>query len=400
MRPRPPIPPREAYRRPSWAARHRYLPAVEGMRGLAALLVLGGHAFQAAGFLRTIGIWMAIFGVVVFFAISGFLLYRPFLAARTTTSVRQLTPPYLRRRAIRIFPAYWVALTALALWPGLSGDVLGGDWWIYYGLLQIYSPDQLATGLVPAWSLCVEVSFYLALPLLAILIGGWGLGSGRRHDLGRALSMLGLLAVLSLAWRTFTLPAPGLFYLSQTLLGTMSWFCVGMLLAVVQAARPGLPSGLRGVLSSPAACWPLAAVLFALLPLLWPLSVGNATHLDRVPILLGTVVCALAAGLLLGPAVFGDDKRLVRLPLANRAAIFLGTISYGIYLWHWPLVGWLSTQQIVIDSASRVLVLGGLVLGASIALGTASWFLIEKPLMKRAGSAKALRRAQAVGVIR
>jgi peptidoglycan/LPS O-acetylase OafA/YrhL len=72
--------------------------------------------------------------VGVFFALSGFLLYRPYLAARLAGRPQPSTRSFLRRRWLRILPAYWVALTVLAIWPGLPG-VFTGDWWRYYGLL-------------------------------------------------------------------------------------------------------------------------------------------------------------------------------------------------------------------------------------------------------------------------
>ena len=168
---------------PTWSVRRRYFPAVEGMRGFAAICVLVGHVLlfsYSAGGLYELGRWLAPFGLVIFFTISGFLLYRPFLAARQVgESVGELTPSYLWRRAVRILPAYWVALTISSLWLNWT-EVLSDHWWVYYGMLQAYSPHWVLNGIAPAWSLCVEVTFYLALPLVALALAGVGLGSGRR----------------------------------------------------------------------------------------------------------------------------------------------------------------------------------------------------------------------------
>ncbi|MEA2495606.1 MAG: hypothetical protein QOJ29_3517, partial [Thermoleophilaceae bacterium] len=76
-------------------------------------------------------------GVTVFFVISGFLLYRPFVAARIEGRRAPRVRDYARRRVLRIFPAYWLALTVLAIWPGLVG-VWSGYWWAYYALIQNY----------------------------------------------------------------------------------------------------------------------------------------------------------------------------------------------------------------------------------------------------------------------
>jgi peptidoglycan/LPS O-acetylase OafA/YrhL len=70
---------------PTWSVRRRYFPAVEGMRAVAVLCVVIGHlllVFYHDPPLSTLGLWLAPFGVVIFFTISGFLLYRQFLAAR------------------------------------------------------------------------------------------------------------------------------------------------------------------------------------------------------------------------------------------------------------------------------------------------------------------------------
>src|SRR3954466_7787357 len=69
-------------------------------------------------------------------------------------------------RALRIVPAYWLALTVLALAPGLP-DVFTGRWWVYYGLLQAYDPSWFDKGIVNAWSLSTEVAFYALLPVYA-----------------------------------------------------------------------------------------------------------------------------------------------------------------------------------------------------------------------------------------
>ena len=109
-------------------------------------------------------------GVAFFFVISGFLLYRPFLAARFAgPPARRAIRDYARRRVLRIVPAYWVALTVLAATVGLCG-VFTGDWWVYYGFLQNTRLSTTLCGIGAAWSLAIEASFYVALPLWALLM--------------------------------------------------------------------------------------------------------------------------------------------------------------------------------------------------------------------------------------
>ena len=86
---------------------------------------------------------------------------------------------YARRRALRILPGYWVALTLLAIFPGVVG-VFTGDWWRYYGYLMLYFERTRNGGIQVAWTLCVEVTFYIALPVWAALLRSAASASVRR----------------------------------------------------------------------------------------------------------------------------------------------------------------------------------------------------------------------------
>ncbi|MFN8215853.1 MAG: acyltransferase [Solirubrobacterales bacterium] len=378
---------------PTWSVRRRYFPAVEGMRAIAVLCVLVGHVILSAnigGDLATFADWLAPFGVVIFFGISGFLLYRQFLAARFASErVGELAPAYLWRRAVRILPAYWVALALATWWIGWA-ETFGSHWWVYFGLLQTYDPSWIG-GLPIAWSLCIEASFYLALPFVAWALASRGVGSGNRHGLRWELALIGGIALLSLAWRIVMGSRPSTSHLNVNLLGTATWFCSGMLLAVVEVAHPLSLEKLRRWLSRPLICWPAAIFFFALLVL--------GVHEDlglpiKAVILLQTVFYGLAAALLLAPAIVGDSGRTVARFAANPVLVFIGTVSYGIYLWHYSMLGWLDGSSVVLDSPSPVLTLGVLATAATLALATASWYLVEKPLMKRAKSVKAFSRVK------
>ena len=118
-------------------------------------------------------------GLTLFFTLSGFLLYRPFAAAIARGTPRQSFPAYLQNRFLRIAPAYWVILLVTALVLGAasvrtaSGALEVGrltdplDFISSALLLQDYRPETMIIGIGPAWSLAVEVVFYLALPLLS-----------------------------------------------------------------------------------------------------------------------------------------------------------------------------------------------------------------------------------------
>jgi peptidoglycan/LPS O-acetylase OafA/YrhL len=382
------------------AARRRYFPAVEGMRGVAAIAVVLGHSVlfsraltvpnpEAVDHLKQIGFWVSKFGVTIFFGISGFLLYRPFVAARADgTTVGSMAPGYFWRRAVRILPAYWVALTLLSIWPGLP-EVFTSHWWLYYGLLQVYSSHVLLFygGLQTAWSLCVEVTFYLLLPLLALFLAERGVAAGRRGGIRWEIGLLGGLGILSVIAYSVLVSHPSTAYLDNTLLGTFTWFVWGMLLAAIQIGHPAAASKIARVLSRPWPTWAVGAAIFA------------AVALEAFPRLgLGAAVTAglewfslgIAAGLLLAPAMLGDRGRVVRLVLANRVVVFLGTVSYGIYLYHFPLLAWFLGQGAVLRSSSVTVLTAAFTVVTSVVCGAGSWYLVERPLMRRARMVKAL----------
>ena len=132
-------------------------------------------------------------GVTFFFVMSGFLLYRPFVAARFAG---RTAPPSATTPAgiLRIVPAYWVALTVLAATVGLCG-VFTGDWWIYYGLLQNTQLSTTLCGIERWWPLAIEASFYVALPFWALLMAriqrGRPVRTMVRLEGGRAAGRLG-----------------------------------------------------------------------------------------------------------------------------------------------------------------------------------------------------------------
>ena len=141
---------------------HPRFPLLDSLRAIAALGVLVSHAAFLSGAARRHW-WGAAtsngnLGVAVFFILSGFLLYRPLINAQLNGAPRTRLRDYVRRRLLRIVPAYWLALTVLAIWPGLDPD-FGRNWWRYYFFLQLYNPYTVLLGIAQAWTLCVEVSF-------------------------------------------------------------------------------------------------------------------------------------------------------------------------------------------------------------------------------------------------
>ncbi|HET6831561.1 MAG TPA: acyltransferase, partial [Solirubrobacterales bacterium] len=253
----------------------RRLAGIEGLRAVAATTILVSHAWFYSnpegaplwdGEAGSIPFETMAFGVTLFFALSGFLLYRPFLVAAFEPDRRPSVAAYFRNRTLRILPAYWVILLLVSLVlqsalvrdgadlrPGAltnPGDLLSSAL-----LLQGYQPSTTITGIGPSWSLAVEVVFYLALPLLAglaLLLARRA--SGSRGILLATLAPAVLMLVIGIsgklaAQHLFANPGPGGGYDNSwhTVVVRSFWaqadlFAFGMAVAAVhvQVARGAL----------------------------------------------------------------------------------------------------------------------------------------------------------------
>jgi peptidoglycan/LPS O-acetylase OafA/YrhL len=132
----------------------------------------------------------------------------------------------------------WVALTLLALWPGLMG-LWTGEWWRYYLFAQIYAEETTLLGIPPAWSLCVEISFYLALPFIAAGLGRLTRGRDRRSAVRTELAALACVALAAMAFRTYMQITGGSYVLLNTLPAFIDWFAYGMMLAILSVSWQG-----------------------------------------------------------------------------------------------------------------------------------------------------------------
>lgn len=372
---------------------HHRFPLLDPMRALAAISILVLHtailsgALDGPGYGRLLG--HLDIGVSFFFLLSAFLLYRPFVAARIAGTERTRFGDYGRRRFVRIAPAYWAALTIAAIVPGMAG-AFSGNWWVYYGLLQsfpVYTPtgtcavDLFRCGIPVAWSLSVEVLFYLTLPLF-VLAMAWLGKRWRGRWLTLELCAVGVIGLISLLIQSSVPKSDLHLWLFFSPLGRGWWFGLGLLLAAVSVhavRRQGEPAFVAWLRRNPGIPIAAAAAIYVLVSFTIPGPTMSFPTIDQTGYVIEYVVFGVIAALALLPAIFGaDGGGLTRRALGHPSLVWLGLISYGIFLWQFPVL-------ILLLEAG----VGGFVpltiatFSLTVACAAASYYLLERPLMRR-----------------
>lgn len=309
--------------------------SLTGVRAVAALLVVGTHAAYTTG-KYTHGYWGLFgarleIGVPIFFVLSGFLLFRPWVKSAATGSPWPSLSRYARHRVRRIMPAYVVTvLVAYVLYHYHEAGPNPGHSWLglirNVTLTQIYTDGYLGKylhqGLTQMWSLAVEASFYVLLPALAYLL--LVLMCRRQWRPKVLVAAILLMMLISPGWLVLVhtdrlFPDGARLWLPTYL----AWFLGGMLLTVLQA---------MGVRAYAAVAIPLAIVCYFIVST--PIAGAPTTSPASLPeALWKTIFYAVIATLAVAPLALGDKGRYSRL-LASRPMVWLGEISYEIFLIH------------------------------------------------------------------
>ncbi|WP_430330705.1 acyltransferase family protein [Rhodococcus sp. ACT016] len=308
-----------------------YVRSLTGLRAIAALLVVGAHAaFWTGRYTPDVAgdaVSRLEIGVAMFFVLSGFLLFRPWLRAAAGQRELPSTTTYLWHRVRRILPAYWITVIAvyvIYLFRDDAGETgLGWSGFVRnMTLTQIYGPGHLHNGLTQMWSLAVEATFYLLLPAL-----GWFLVVVvcRRewHPVRLAAALLGVVAITPL-WTLITHNTDISFTARLWLPGFIAWFAGGMLIALASATLKRCNPYGMGLLA-----------LYFLLLACTPLA-GEATivPLDATQAMTKSMLFLLFATTLMAPLVIGDRPGPLGRLCSSAPMVWLGEISYEIFLVH------------------------------------------------------------------
>jgi peptidoglycan/LPS O-acetylase OafA/YrhL len=360
-------------------ARLPHVPALDGLRGAAVAAVLLFHGDELKG---------GFLGVDLFFVLSGFLITSLLLVEARRGRIDLAR--FWARRARRLLPALALLLGAVALYAvvfaapdelahiradGVATTFYFANWHAVFATQSYWDLFAKPSPLAHAWSLAIEEQFYVLWPLVC---AGIVAVRSRRRDPAPAVLAVSIVLTLASAAAMFVLYHPG--DTNRAYFGTdtrAASILIGAALAawLTWRGRPTTQRGWRWLQSTS-----LAGV--AVLAFAWTRFDGTSATVYRG----GFFVCALAAAAII--ATITDPRPgAVRRVLACPPLVGLGIISYGVYLWHWPI-------YVVLDAARTGLngwPLLALRVAGTLVVALVSYVVVERPIRHGAFSGATLR---------
>jgi peptidoglycan/LPS O-acetylase OafA/YrhL len=339
------------------------VPALDGLRVIAALSVVTYHAMGAVYPANPVAGVILPSAAFLFFVISGFVIYRPFAAAHLAGNRAPALGRFYRSRLIRVLPLWWLAVAAYLIVDG-AGQLHGPGAWVATLLLVQYPWHSLRFAVIgPAWALSVEWIFYLVAPLIALAIAFVHRRYARRKD--PMLVQAWVLGLLTVAAAVVPGARPALALLA------------GMGLAVFDIRRRQRrrdPVWLRTVAGS-------SRILVFVTLLSWfvlaryPYKSGLSVQWVESDAAVLAIWIATAVAWFV-PVAFGPPDRWPQSVLGSPWAQRLSMLTFGVYLWH----------QIVLDQVVASLGRDGsfaahlyLTLIISVTITIATYWLVERP---------------------
>jgi peptidoglycan/LPS O-acetylase OafA/YrhL len=383
------------------------LAGADFVRAAACLIVVGHHLSQRMSWNAGLG-WMEWarvfvqlggFGVAMFFVLSGYLLAQPFWRALDAGAPLPSLRTYALRRAARILPGYWLALTVtfvltitvfgMPLTGQLVGRYLAGfflvaDWhWVTFFPVEVNGP---------LWSISFEVTSYVLLPLGFIALFAI---TGRSGPAWRsrllwllviAVALLGQFAFTQLfrpdplnrGWDYGLLGGAKLWMMNFNAFGFFAMFAIGALAAGLQVRL----ARLRHWAFDPTA---LAAFAIVIGILGWQ-SRQDGTEsygLLGIPYIFPWFQLAVGLALALTPS-----SRVLGAALDNRVTRYVARVSFGVYVWHYVVLELVrlafapDMQQGAMQDPGRFALFAAIIIALSFAIGTLSYYMLEAPVIR------------------
>jgi len=337
-----------------------YRPDIDGLRAVAVLLVIAAHLRTrfSGGYI----------GVDVFFVISGYLISSVILSELDSDRFSIVT--FYERRIRRIFPAmlFMMAVTTIFVYRffvplevegyarSLLAALFSSSNFLFWHEAGYFDAPSAVKPLLHTWSLAVEEQFYIFFPIFLIL--------ARRFFPKRRKEALLSLAIGSFVAAVFTIrhDATAAFFFAplrawELLVGTV--ISQRYVPAICDAALRNIASGV--------------GLLLILIP---------AVAYDSTTLFPGfaAIPPCLGAALIIAAGEFGSS--VVGRLLSIRPIVFIGLISYSLYLWHWPILVFQNTNSILISGVADNAKSKTLLVAVSILVATLSWAFIEQPFRK------------------
>ncbi len=345
-----------------------YQPALDGLRALAVASVIAyhfGYGWARGGYL----------GVDTFFVLSGFLITSLLLAEFRRESRIDLGG-FWARRARRLLPALFLVLAAVAAYAtwwmppesrgairgdGLAALFYSANWRFIFEHSSYFSLFASPSMLEHTWSLAIEEQFYLLWPL--IVVGCLALGRGRRAPLAVLATASVIASALLMAHLASGDPSRAYFGTDTRVHSLL----VGALLALALERRHIHPTGVGGRILRSTGAVALLAVIAAYV------TIGDGRLFMYRG---GFLVFALAVAAVIAAAV--QPRGPVRALLSLAPLVWIGTISYGLYLWHWPVQLVLTPNRIHLNGVALDLVR----VAVTVTCATMSYFAVELPIRR------------------
>jgi peptidoglycan/LPS O-acetylase OafA/YrhL len=376
------------------------LDALNGLRGIGCLLVLAHHVASFSGNLssgpnnaeRLDGFFQVIntlwIGVDIFFVISGFLIGRILMNNISRRGSVEF-PRFFLRRAMRVFPAFYLVLTLAVFWytrldiphsqfllvgPGGWGEMLQNSWVNYTYVMNYTFHTGSANPMGWTWTLCVEEHFYLLLPPLLVVLyrspRSWVVPAGLIAFI--VLPIVGRAIQYSINPDLFQMD--GFFFQTHNRVDEMM---IGVLIAYLFVHHPDKLKSF--VERAGSLCWITAVVILIIVGVY-----GGINRLGMFPVVFQYFLVAFAIALLIVNGLFLDNR--ATWIMTNRKPYLIARVSYGIYLLHpyvlFVVLGWHGAfpEPSALTTAQFIL-LYGLTLTGTTLIAAVMFVCFERPMI-------------------